>query len=116
MFALRRKNVYFFTEVVSEQQYSKLLKEQLARFERLGFKVNDKEKSIHESESVRFSQEVLKAGSWQTNVLKNGLSLDFVSRPGMYRENNCNQNNWNLNWNNWNWNWINWNENDCNWN
>ena len=88
MFALRRKKCIFFTEVVSEQQYSKLLKEQLARFERLGFKVNDKEKSIHESESVRFSQEVLKAGSWQTNVLKNGLSLDFVSRPGMYREKN----------------------------
>ena len=50
--------------------------------------MNDKEKSILESESIRFSQEVLKAGSWQTNVLKNGLSLDFVSRPGMYREKN----------------------------
>ena len=46
------------------------------------------EKSIHSSESIRFAKEIIKVGTWQEQVLKEGLKLEFEKEPGKYREPN----------------------------
>jgi len=50
--------------------------------------VQEEEKSIHSAESMRFMQDVIKAGKWQMDVLKNGLSLDLKEIPSKYVEKN----------------------------
>jgi hypothetical protein len=64
------------------------LKDKLASFAKADFHVKDGEKSIHDSESIRFMKEVIGAGKWHENVLSHGLRLDFKKEPLQYREKN----------------------------
>ncbi len=59
-----------------------------AKFDAAVFKVKEGEKSIHDSDGIRFSLQVLNVGDWHENVLRHGLSLDFKEEPQQYREKN----------------------------
>jgi len=56
-------------------------------FDNLGFTI-DPDRSIHDDKSIRFL-EILGAGEWQSNLLRNGLTLDWDSvPPNSYFEDN----------------------------
>ncbi len=65
-----------------------MLAAEYAKFDAAGFKVKEGEKSIHDSDSIHFSLEVLNVGDWHENVLRHGLSLDFKEESQQYREKN----------------------------
>ncbi len=46
--------------------------------------MKDGEKSIHDAESIWFMKEIIGAGKWQENVLRNGLTV-----PGLEIERFC---------------------------
>jgi hypothetical protein len=59
-----------------------------AAFVDAGFVVRQKH-SIHDSESIRFVTDVLKAGNWHANLLYEGLHFEWISQPSMkYSERN----------------------------
>ena len=58
------------------------------RWEEAGFGIPAGKLSIHAEESIRFSEEVLQAGTWQLKVLKEGYKPQFKEDPPQYREKN----------------------------
>ena len=44
--------------------------------------------SIHNPSSIKFSECVLNAGVFNLNILKQGLKLNFTSKPSSYEEDN----------------------------
>ena len=51
--------------------------------------IGQKEKTtIHSKSSQEFMREVVKAGSWQLNIMENGFMPDFISLPPKYDEKN----------------------------
>jgi hypothetical protein len=53
-----------------------------------GFQTSQEKTSIHAEDSVKFTETVLKAGSWQLGILKNGFMPEFISEPSSYKEQN----------------------------
>jgi hypothetical protein len=53
-----------------------------------GFQTSQEKTSIHAEDSVKFTERVLKAGSWQLGILKNGFMPEFISEPSSYKEQN----------------------------
>jgi hypothetical protein len=58
----------------------------LTDWKKEGFKIPKGKLSIHSAESVKFTEQVLKAGTWQMKVLKEGYKLQFSAQPPKYRE------------------------------
>ena len=54
------------------------MQKKLKEFEKAGFTVQEEEKLIHSAESIRFMQDVIKAGKWQMDVLKNELEYLLI--------------------------------------
>lgn len=59
-------------------------------FKELGFSLpsSDTQLSIHDSSSIRFSESVFNASSYNLSILNHGLKLNFVSYPKAYEEEN----------------------------
>lgn len=59
-------------------------------FKELGFSLpsSDTELSIHDVSSIRFSESVLNASSYNLSILNHGLKLNFNSYPKAYEEEN----------------------------
>jgi hypothetical protein len=58
-------------------------------FREKGFSVNKEErKSIHNESSRRFMEQVVGAGDWQQQIMKEGLRIEFKDQPGKYTEKN----------------------------
>jgi len=53
-----------------------------------GFEIPEGKLSIHSPGSIRFTEQVLKAGSWQLKVLKEGYKPQFSRTPPRYHERN----------------------------
>jgi hypothetical protein len=60
----------------------------LADWKKEGFEIPKGKLSIHSAESIKFTEQVLKAGSWQMKVLKEGYKPQFSAQPPRYREKN----------------------------
>jgi hypothetical protein len=58
----------------------------LADWKEEGFKIPKGKLSIHSAESVKFTEQVLKAGTWQMKVLKEGYKLQFSSASQIQRK------------------------------
>jgi Reverse transcriptase (RNA-dependent DNA polymerase) len=57
-------------------------------FKKRGFILKEGHKSIHDTDSIRFSTEVIGISDWNRDVLENGLKLEFKQEVGKYREQN----------------------------
>jgi hypothetical protein len=53
-----------------------------------GYFTRQEHTSIHDEESIRFTEEILQAGEWQLKVLRNGYAPTFDKEPCRYREEN----------------------------
>jgi hypothetical protein len=60
----------------------------LADWKKEGYEIPKGKLSIHSAESIKFTEQVLKAGSWQMKVLKEGYKPQFSAQPPRYREKN----------------------------
>jgi hypothetical protein len=57
-------------------------------WKREGFEVPTGKLSIHSKESIWFMEKILKAGSWQMKVIREGYKPQFSAQPPRYRERN----------------------------
>ena len=71
----------------SSDQFS-LITSELDRFDKLNFTIPSGVKSIHNNSSIDFYSSIFKQDPWVLNVLRNGLTFDFLSLPSHYQENN----------------------------
>jgi hypothetical protein len=60
----------------------------LGKWKKEGFEVPSGKLSIHSKESISFMEKILKAGSWQLKVIKEGYKPQFSTHPPKYRERN----------------------------
>jgi hypothetical protein len=60
------------------QYDSCVMQKKVKEFEKTGFTVQEEEKSIHSAESICFMHDVIKAGKWQMDVLKNRLTVVWI--------------------------------------